>query len=543
MLGFYQHLITLSEDVIKERFMHLLTVQYTPGYLWGQLKGIPQGIWSWIKDMAEMIWELIKLPYTISKFLFVTVPEELKALYENSQKAIEWFEGNKEVVYKFAKEMITGTGDDMASIADAVKEQIYSMAEGFGSSASSQLVDFAGKSNEEIGVAIGKIEGYILPDIILAVFSEGIGNAIKGGIQSLKVFIEAGRAGAVTLKALEAGKAGVAAIEKFLEGAKIFANKAYVELKTMLRSIIEYVKKLLGFEEKALDTARAAEHVVEEGKAISKLETKADEALKKDAKQHADEVVEEGPDKKSKSGTLYKAIVIAEVADAQNLPIAAAIAELDLLKAGNPKVSFEYDGHDPYRIWMVGSRYLVDGNYTVKSGLPKQREPFADDPDFHENLFEGEHGQGVETAPTEDPLSVEPLESKTRKKAGVSLEETHHIATKYRKANKEALKNAGMVIDDKLNLIKDLPEHGQIRGWYDWKNGKYQFNMRGHHPDYNNWVTNALVKAAPDGIAPELALDRITKIMEQLDQIIRKYPEVLTNGPDILPPNLKILNF
>jgi hypothetical protein len=40
------------------------------------------------------------------------------------------------------------------------------------------------------------------------------------------------------------------------------------------------------------------------------------------------------------------------------------------LKVLNPKVSFESEGRDPYQIWMIGSKYLVNGHFTSKdSGL------------------------------------------------------------------------------------------------------------------------------------------------------------------------------
>lgn len=414
MLGILKQIETLPEQEIKDKFWHLLGIQFTPGYIWGNLIGIPQGIWSWVKDMAELVWDLIKLPYTLIKYTVTELPGDIKSAYDSASMAMDWFMSNKQLVFSFVKDLVAGPGNDMAAIEDAIKSQIYGMAEGAGATVLGQMSDFASKSNQEIGESIGKIAGYVLPDILLAVFSEGIGTALKGAFQSVKIFIEAGRAGAMTLKVLEMGKSAFAAIEKFLEGAKIFANKAYGEVKTMLRSILEYFKKILGIEEKALSTvktAKTAETVVEEGRAISKLETTADDALKKDAKKHADDVVEEGPEKQSKAKILAKAIVIAEVADALDLPITGVIAELDLLKSINPNVSFEKTGTtDPYQIWMIGSRYLVDGNYTARSS---KKKPFADDEDFHQDLLDQESVPGVDTPhSSKSPSDLENLPSK-----------------------------------------------------------------------------------------------------------------------------------
>ena len=121
----------------------------------------------------------------------------------------------------------------------------------------------------------------------------------------------------------------------------------------------------------------------------------------------------------------------------------------------------------------------------------------------------------------------------------VDLAEDHHIATRYRAANREIFERAGLHIDDDLNLIKNFQEHGQLRGWYKWEDRSYKFNYRGHHPDYNKWVTKLLSDATPPGLSPDEALKRIVKITERLNTIIRENPEALSHGPRILPNNLQ----
>jgi hypothetical protein len=129
--------------------------------------------------------------------------------------------------------------------------------------------------------------------------------------------------------------------------------------------------------------------------------------------------------------------------------------------------------------------------------------------------------------------------SRTRKQAGVSVEEDHHIATRYLEENRKIFEAAGTHVDAYLNLIKKFPEHGELRGWYDWNNRSYKYNMRGHHPEYNRWVTKILTDATPPGLAPDQALKRILKVNQKLETIIRQYPEVLSHGPGILPPHLR----
>lgn len=171
-------------------------------------------------------------------------------------------------------------------------------------------------------------------------------------------------------------------------------------------------------------------------------------------------------------------------------------------------------------------------------------EPFAGDPEFQKSIKELEDVPSVnKDEPLKDPLSKDPLSTRTRKQAGVSLEEDHHIATRYRKANRTIFEKVGFHVDDDLNLIKEFPEHGQLRGWYDWKNRSYKFNMKGHHPEYNSWVTKTLTNAIPPGLAPDQALNRILQVTQRLGTIIKKHPEVLSHGPDILPLHLRNLTF
>lgn len=124
--------------------------------------------------------------------------------------------------------------------------------------------------------------------------------------------------------------------------------------------------------------------------------------------------------------------------------------------------------------------------------------------------------------------------TRTRKQAGVDLKEDHHIATRYRKANEKIFKKLGLSVDHDLNLITEFPEHAELRGYYKWKEGGYEFRMRGHHPEYNDWVTKLLKKATRKGLRPDQALYEATRVLRELKSVIRKYPEVLSHGPKIL---------
>src|SRR5262245_6990875 len=168
-----------------------------------------------------------------------------------------------------------------------------------------------------------------------------------------------------------------------------------------------------------------------------------------------------------------------------------------------------------------------------------------DEPEFDARVDEPELDKFFDDPESETPRSKRPKDrsgkwdttERTRREAGVSLAERHHIATKYRDENIELLESVGLTIDDDLNLTV-LEEHGQMRGWYDWENGSYNFKMKGHHEAYNEWVTDQLNKAVELGTTPSESLDQVVRVLRKLKLIISDYPEVLQYGPNILPPEI-----
>jgi hypothetical protein len=133
--------------------------------------------------------------------------------------------------------------------------------------------------------------------------------------------------------------------------------------------------------------------------------------------------------------------------------------------------------------------------------------------------------------------------SRTAKQTG-DVAEDHHLASKYVQENRDIFKKAGMSINSDLNFKKGFRDHGELRGWYDWSdkkfNFKYDYKMKGHHPDYNKWVTDMLREATPAGIRPEEAVKRIARVLEKVDAILEEHPEVLSHGPQILKEKAKL---
>jgi hypothetical protein len=137
--------------------------------------------------------------------------------------------------------------------------------------------------------------------------------------------------------------------------------------------------------------------------------------------------------------------------------------------------------------------------------------------------------------------------------------ETHHIATvygEYGEINRQMFEEVfgGQLvpvvgpkgiryrnpINHPLNLIIDFVAHGQIRGWL---GNNMEPVMRGHHPDYNDWVTYHLLDVVTTrGLTPDQRFSRFVATIKQIRAIVELHPDVLIDGPGILPVDMQNLN-
>jgi hypothetical protein len=351
------------------------------------------------------------------------------------------------------------------------------------------------KVGEKVGYAIG----FALIQVIILVFTEGIGNAIEEGAAALGRFASSlGKLGKAVGTAAEfLGKVGKAIswIENLI--SKVI-GAALKPLEKLLKPILEPLTDLLG----SLRTwLRKLFGVVEkEGPALEEAAAKA--------VSEADKHVPAPPPPVEKP--------------APHQPAAQH----------KPPTEHKLPEPTPAPASMGTRRETVE-EFRKRGGEVRKLDP-GPVPEVT-----GAEVTAVKDAPL--PPGYEDLEvheRQTRKQANVGLAEDHHIATKYLRENRDLFKKLGISIDSDLNLIKEFPEHAQLRGWYDWKNRKYDFKMRGHHPEYNAWVTKLLKEAEGPGLKPDDALKRVTKVLERLGEVIRNNPEVLSHGPKILK-NLK----
>ncbi len=388
-LGFCEELTTKPEEEIDTRILNLVTSQFSTEYKLGELKGVFMGMWQWVEDTAKMLWEiavgafeLVKkiaektalFPFNLAYYAATDMRSDIHKAYDKIHKAENWLSEHWGEIVSFLKDMMAGSGQNLEDIEDKIKNQAYGLAEKGGGKIAQKIYEFAGKSSFDMGEAVGQLEGYVLPDILLAVFSEGIGTAIRESFLLIKDFIEAGRAGTMTLEVFLAAKKAYTVIMEMIETAKVFANGAHAEMKAALKEMMEGIKDMLGISEKPLLEAGRLKNFEDEAKVLGKLGKRADEGAMKEANETAAKRVEEAGEKDAKRAlaktkVLTEAIVLTEQDQLTDVPINFVKNELDSLANANldARVRFHVLGSDPYIIWMEGSWILVDPLYTIHS--------------------------------------------------------------------------------------------------------------------------------------------------------------------------------
>jgi len=153
-------------------------------------------------------------------------------------------------------------------------------------------------------------------------------------------------------------------------------------------------------------------------------------------------------------------------------------------------------------------------------------------------------GREITAAPKTEPGAPPGYEdmshpgSRNQKQAGVKVSEDHHLATKYGpfgKRNRAVFKRGGDTgIDYYENILADFEEHGTLRGWDEKVGNKLRHHEKGHHPEYNEWVTSALEENVPEGLNRAEAGRRISIILNRIRWIVAKHPDVLAHGPKVL---------
>ncbi len=280
--------------------------------------------------------------------------------------------GAVEDIYNLIVDIFTGQifsqlADMFKTLWDLGFEGIWEAIKEFGVSTWEEMNAAWNNPNPyERGKYFGEIIGMILFEVVIAILTAGIGTLVKNSARFGKL-----------MKMLPGWMNKLKKIpvpddaSKHLDDLKKLGNgnKPDVDLPDKKKldgdtKDISDIKKIDSPEsakkfEKEIDATKKKEL---EGQAKSELDADPNWKDKKDTDEYAE-----------KLAALATAKIITEGADLIGLPIAGLKAELAFLKALPEVKDFEFEGAaDVYKVYMIGSKFLVDGKYT-ESGEGKYR--------------------------------------------------------------------------------------------------------------------------------------------------------------------------
>lgn len=219
-------------------------------YFIGIFQGIGNGIVDWFKD----IWAIFEGIYDFISML--ADPEFHKKIDEAFGDAA-----------KFVKELIAFVNDPSSaeSISDLLKNfnplDIFTLmdagiekaGQSAGKWAAKEIVGFLNLSPIELGKKVGWLIGYLIPEIILAVFSAGIGTAIKIGVQAfikgLRVVIKIiSKLVKATLMVIKTALGAINDALKFVKSmAAFFAKSGKSKMAPFFEKLEELLKQFKAF--------------------------------------------------------------------------------------------------------------------------------------------------------------------------------------------------------------------------------------------------------------------------------------------------------
>ncbi len=204
----------------------------------GVFFGFFQGLEDWGKDFLDIFVTIGDAVMTMTDILFD--PETYKKIAEFTGDALEFVITNAYFIRNTLQDLsfteaITGLMSGMRSVVNKKGKEL-------GKSTAQALTNFAASSPYDQGFSIGRINGYLMPEIILAVATEGIYAAIKAGLKAVQVMMK-------FLKPILKGiKVGLKALKEALSAATEFASwiSSFIQnvLKTMKKGASKFWEKM-----------------------------------------------------------------------------------------------------------------------------------------------------------------------------------------------------------------------------------------------------------------------------------------------------------
>lgn len=175
LIGALDQATNTPPEVLQQVLKSYLTAAIDPEFYIGLIEGAVTGIGNWFTDIWDVISMIGEFAGTAAQTVFSadTYTEDIPELAQAIAQALP-------EVAEFIQSI------EISEIFAAMHDTAATMGEQMGASAFSAILGHLGNSPFGQGFSSGKIMGYLVPEIILAVGTEGIGTAIKGALTGLK---------------------------------------------------------------------------------------------------------------------------------------------------------------------------------------------------------------------------------------------------------------------------------------------------------------------------------------------------------------------
>lgn len=266
-LGYLNSIRDLEMDTKIAFFDKVAGLLFSPTFWWNFLLGIFVGIWDNIWGMIEGIWMLIRFVFYDMWIMIDSLYEKLKEIAPEIQELIEHFNDD---VHEFIEQLQSEGQTTLNNIRNNLSpENINSFFENLGDDMrvrarllGARLADqfraymMRDEAYAEIGMAVGRVTGYLIVELLLLFFTAGIGTAIKWGLTGIKVLVRiakvfrnVGRAGGMLSRIIRFFGNGVKwlirAVKKFAEKVVKLAGRALERFKTIFRNLATRIDNIV----------------------------------------------------------------------------------------------------------------------------------------------------------------------------------------------------------------------------------------------------------------------------------------------------------
>ncbi|MEM6273496.1 MAG: hypothetical protein AAF998_29090, partial [Bacteroidota bacterium] len=226
LIGALDQAVNTPPEVLQQVLKSYLTAAIDPEFYIGMIEGAVTGIGNWFTDIGEVISMIGEFVGAVGQMAFSkeTYTEDIPQLVEAVGQSLP-------AIGEFIQSI------EISEIFATIRSTAASLGESMGANAFSQFLEHLGNSPFGQGFSSGKIMGYLIPEIILAVGSAGIGTVLKNALTGLRPILKGAklvgtaavnamkRVGPflddlikVAQKLIESGKAGASTFgQKFLE--------------------------------------------------------------------------------------------------------------------------------------------------------------------------------------------------------------------------------------------------------------------------------------------------------------------------------------